>query len=300
MENIQNKQVALIILDGWGYREEIENNAVAAAKTPNFDAYWKQYPHTLLEASGLAVGLPEGQVGNSEIGHMTIGAGRTLDTDLVRIGKTLRDASFGTQSAFKDLFDHVRKNDSAIHVMGLLGNGGVHAHQDHLAAFLKYCKKENFGKVYIHVFTDGRDTAPQSAAMFLKNLEKELTEIGVGKIATMSGRFYAMDRDQNWDRLEKAEKAMFESVGNKIELTPSAHMEKLHREGIYDERMEPIVVADSDGNTFPIQKNDGVFFFNFRADRARMLTERLIAKRETDNLFIVTMTQYGTHTSAYC
>ncbi len=287
------KQVALIVLDGWGYREEIADNAVAAAKTPNFDRYWNMYPHTLLEASGEAVGLPEGQVGNSEIGHMTIGAGRTLDTDLVRIGKTIREDSFGERSAFGQLFKHVQTHDSAIHVLGLLGTGGVHAHHDHLVAFLKACKKQNITKVYLHVFTDGRDTAPQSAAGFLKTLEQELETIGVGRIATMSGRFYAMDRDSNWDRLAKAEAALFEGEGTTHHLKPSAIMEQLHAEGVYDEHLAPIVITDADGTAYPIQQNDGVFFFNFRADRARMLTETLLKHKESKNLFITTMTEYS-------
>ncbi len=287
------KQVALIILDGWGHREDALHNAVAAAKTPNFDKYWNQYPHTLLEASGEAVGLPEGQVGNSEIGHMTIGAGRSLDTDLVRIGKTIREDTFKDLGAVNELFAHAKSHDAAIHVMGLLGTGGVHAHHDHLVAFLHACKKASITKVYLHVFTDGRDTAPQSAATFLKTLESELESIGVGRIATMSGRFYAMDRDSNWDRLAKAEDALFEGKGSIHTLKPSEIMESLHKEGVYDERMEPIVLTDENGTAFPIQQNDGVFFFNFRADRARMMTESLLKRKEEKNLFIVTMTEYS-------
>lgn len=287
------KQVALIILDGWGYREEEAHNAVAAAQTPHFDRYWSMYPHTLLEASGEAVGLPEGQVGNSEIGHMTIGAGRTLDTDLVRIGKAIKNNTFGDLVAVKELFDYVQRYDSAVHVMGLLGTGGVHAHHDHLVAFLKACKQRGITKVYLHVFTDGRDTAPQSAGGFLKTLENEMEDIGVGRIATMSGRFYAMDRDSNWDRLARAEEVLFEGKGTTHTLKPSAIMEQLHAEGVYDERMEPIVIADADGTTYPIKQNDGVFFFNFRADRARMMTESLLKRKEEKNLFIATMTEYS-------
>ena len=287
------KQVALIVLDGWGYREESLHNAVAVARTPNFDRYWAQFPHTLLEASGEAVGLPVGQVGNSEIGHMTIGAGRTLDTDLVRIGKTIREDTYGERSAFVSLFGHVKQYGSAVHVLGLLGTGGVHAHHDHLVAFLKLCKKEGIEKVYLHVFTDGRDTAPQSAGGFLTQLEQEVATIGVGKIATISGRFYAMDRDQNWDRLAKAEAALFDCVGTTCALNPSAHVSNLHGEGKLDEHLEPMVIVDEAGASFPISDNDGVFFLNFRSDRARMLTERLLARKEEKNLYIVTMTQYS-------
>lgn len=289
----KHTQVALIVLDGWGYREDATHNAVLAAKTPNFDTYWAQYPHTLLEASGEAVGLPAGQVGNSEIGHMTIGAGRALDTDLVRIAKSIREDAYGERSAFGGLFEHVVQHDSAVHVMGLLGTGGVHAHHDHLVAFLHLCKKRNISKVYLHMFTDGRDTAPQSAGGFLKQLESEMASIGVGRIATMSGRFYAMDRDQNWDRLAKAEAALFNCEGGVCKLNPSDHIAALHTDGKLDEHLEPMVVADENGATFPIQPNDGVFFLNFRADRARMLTEVLLKHKVEKNLYIVTMTEYS-------
>ena len=288
-----NKQVALIVLDGWGYREEMEHNAIASALTPNFDSYFREFPHTLLEASGEAVGLPEGQVGNSEIGHMTIGAGRALDTDLVRIGKSIKGDSFGERSAFKSLFEHVKKHGSSVHCLGLLGTGGVHAHQEHLVAFLDLCKRESVKKVYIHVFTDGRDTAPQSASGFLRDLEENLEKMGVGRIATLSGRFYAMDRDQNWDRLEKAEKALFECEGNICKLKPSAFVEEIYKAGTYDEHVEPVVIVDEEDKTYPIMENDGVFLFNFRADRARMLTEKLLEKKEDKNLFVVTMTEYS-------
>jgi 2,3-bisphosphoglycerate-independent phosphoglycerate mutase len=280
-------QTALIILDGWGYRENTLHNAVAQAKTPNFDKYWATYPHTLLEASGLAVGLPEGQMGNSEIGHTTIGAGRAIDTDLVRIKKAIEADEFISNPAFVKLFEHVKAHDSTIHVQGLIGRGGVHAHTDHLIAFLRATKHAGIEKIAIHAFTDGRDTAPQSAAGFLEEIEKAIEEIGVGFIATASGRFYAMDRDNNWDRLAKAEEVIFEGRGKTHHLAgklmkPSEYIRALHAEGILDEHLEPVIFLDENGKNYKVQQNDGIFFFNFRSDRARMLAKSII-KRASEN-----------------
>jgi len=287
------QQAVLIILDGWGYREEIKDNAVANAKTPNFDRYWKEYPHTLLQASGLAVGLPEGQMGNSEIGHTTIGAGRALDTDLVRIAKAIDSGEFSENPAFISLFNHVKKYDSTLHVKGLVGKGGVHSHQDHLAAFLRASKNAGIEKIAIHAFTDGRDTAPQSGAAYLKEIEAVLEEVGIGFIATMSGRFYAMDRDNNWDRLAKAESAMFDGKGHiKKDEKPSEVLEHLYTGGALDEHIEPIVFLDTNGKGYKVEQNDGVFFFNFRSDRARMLSKKIREMKEEKNLFYVTLTEY--------
>ncbi len=291
------KQVVLIVLDGWGYREDPKHNAIAAAKTPNFTKYWEQFPHTLLEASGLAVGLPEGQMGNSEVGHSTIGAGKSLDTDLVRIKKAINQNEFVTNPAFIKLFEHVKKHNSVLHVKGLLGTGGVHAHSEHLFAFLKAAKESGIEKIAIHVFTDGRDTAPQSSAEFMKELEEVLQKVGVGFIATASGRFYAMDRDNNWDRLKKVEDALFECKGNVCHLLPevekpSDFIAKLHKEGVLDEHLEPVIFADEQGNTYKISENDGVFFFNFRADRARMISKKISEHVKTKNLCFITLTEY--------
>lgn len=301
-----HNQAVLIVLDGWGYREEALHNAVAAAKTPNFDKYWATFPHTLLEASGLAVGLPEGQMGNSEIGHTTIGAGKSIDTDLVRIRKAIDDGSFDINPAFVKLFDHVKKYNSTLHVQGLLGDGGVHSHQDHLIAFLKAAKKAGIERVAIHVFTDGRDTAPQSAQQYLKDLEATLEEINnethISFIATVSGRFFAMDRDNNWDRLTKVEQALFESRGHVCEVKPSEFIGELYKDGKLDEHFEPIVLdvpaSIDDMDAGKIKENDGVFFFNFRADRARMLSKKIIEKAEAENIFFTTLTSYGSEYQA--
>ncbi len=286
-------QTALIVLDGWGYREDSKDNAVAQAKTPNFDRYWNTYPHTLLEASGLAVGLPDGQMGNSEIGHTTIGAGRALDTDLVRIAKAIDSGAFAQNPAFISLFNHVKEYNSTLHVKGLVSKGGVHSHQDHLIAFLKAAKNAGVEKLALHVFTDGRDVPPQSAASYLKEIESVLEEVGIGFIATMSGRFYAMDRDNNWDRLAKAEDAIFHGKGHtKSGQTPSEVLEELYAAGMLDEHIEPIVFLDSNGASYKVEDNDGIFFFNFRSDRARMLSKKISDQKTSRNLCYVTLTEY--------
>lgn len=287
------KTVALIILDGWGYREEILNNAIKAAKTPVFDSLWSQYPHALLEASGLAVGLPEGQMGNSEIGHTTIGAGTVIPTDLVRIGEAIKNNTLAQNKVLVELFDFVKKNNSTLHIQGLLGDGGVHSHSEHLFAILRAAKQAGLTKVAIHVFTDGRDTPPQSAAKYLKELEALIAEVGVGRIASVSGRLYAMDRDNNWDRLAKVEEALFECKGMICTLkSPAVFLEELYGQGAVDEKLEPIIFTDETGEGIKIQSNDAVFFFNFRADRARMLSQKILAKACEHNIKFATMTEY--------
>ncbi len=282
------KQAVLFVLDGWGYREDATHNAIASAKTPNFDKYWSTFPHTLLEASGLAVGLPIGQMGNSEVGHMTIGAGKTIDTDLVRIQKAIDNGDYEKNPAYLTLFEHVLKYDSMLHVQGLIGDGGVHSHSDHLFAFMHAAKKAGIKKIALHVFTDGRDTAPQSAATYIADLEKFLREIDLGFIATVSGRFFAMDRDNNWDRLTRVEQALFECKGHVCEIPPSEFVKSLYKEGKMDEHLEPFIVKQC-----KIAPNDGVFFFNFRADRARMLSKKMIEKSKAENICFVTQTSYG-------
>lgn len=314
MINPKNKQAVLIVLDGWGYREDAKDNAVAAAKTPVFDRIWNQYPHTLLEASGLAVGLPEGQMGNSEIGHTTIGAGKAIDTDLVRIKKAITTGEYDTNPAFTTLFKHVLDNNSTLHVQGLIGEGGVHSHSDHLFAFVKAAKKAGIKKVAIHVFTDGRDTPPQSAAEYLADLERLLEEINdethMSFVATVSGRFFAMDRDNNWDRLSKVEQALFESKGHICEIKPSEFLKQLYKDGKVDEHLEPMVcsvpVIGGEDKSWGcnIADNDAVFFFNFRADRARMLSMKMLEKIRGDhnqplnNVRFATLTSYGSEYSA--
>jgi 2,3-bisphosphoglycerate-independent phosphoglycerate mutase len=287
------KQIVLIILDGWGYREDTEHNAIAVAKTPNFKKYWDNYPHTLLEASELAVGLPLGQMGNSEIGHTTIGAGKVIDTDLVRIAKAIKNNEFISNHAFVTLFDHVKKHDSVLHVKGLVGTGGVHAHSDHLFAFIRAAKEAGITKLALHLFTDGRDAPPQSAGDYIEELEKIIEEVGIGFIATATGRFYAMDRDTNWDRVKRAEDALFAGKGSVTSTEKaSAYIRSQYISGKLDEHLEPVVFVDDTGKGYKVEKNDGVFFFNFRADRARQLSRKIVERQDSHNICFVTMTEY--------
>lgn len=310
---------ALVVLDGWGYREDATHNAVAAAKTPFFDKIWKECPHSLLQASGLAVGLPEGQMGNSEVGHSTIGAGAIIDTDLVRIDKAATAGEFLSNPAMKALYDHVKKHqraqgassDAVLHVMGLVSDGGVHSHESHLRAFLKAAHQAGVPRIAVHVFTDGRDTAPQSAGGFVKKLEADIARLDPSStnifIASVSGRYFAMDRDSNWDRLAKAEAVMFGETGTGDALSAavpstkhsaSAHLDASYAAGIKDEWLEPVIIEGVHGRGCPIRAHDAVFFFNFRSDRARMLCSKLIeriAKHRAAgaDLKVATMTEYS-------
>jgi 2,3-bisphosphoglycerate-independent phosphoglycerate mutase len=287
------KPVVLVILDGWGYREEKENNAIAEAKTPFFDHLWSEYPHSLLEASGLAVGLPEGQMGNSEVGHTTIGAGKVVFTDLVRISEAGRRKEFDTNKTFQKLFTHAYKNNSTLHLMGLIGPGGVHAHSEHLYEILKSAKRAGLKRVAIHAFMDGRDTPPQSAVEYLIKLEDKINEINIGFISTMTGRYFAMDRDNNWERLDKALSAIFKGEGMQAGAQKASDVAKLfYSKEKTDEFFEPVVFLDAEGKKELIKENDAVFFFNFRADRARMMSQKIIEYAKDKNILFGTMTQY--------
>ncbi len=290
--NAPHKPVALVILDGWGYRKEKESNALTPAFAPHFFAMWDKYPHALLEASGEAIGLPKGQIGTSEIGHMTIGLGRALDTDLVRISKALSDGDFEKNREFLALIEHVKKNNSTLHVMGLLSPGGVHSHQDHLYRFLELAKKYGAHSIALHAFTDGRDVSPKSGARYLVELETFLSKLGVGRVASVSGRYFAMDRDQNWERVKRVERLLFQGEARKYEKTSSELMEDMYQKGVVDEHIEPSILLDKSGKSSLIQNNDGVFFFNFRSDRARQLSRIIVEQGHAENLFFLTLTQY--------
>ncbi len=287
---MNKKQVALIVLDGWGYREEKKDNAIEASKKPIFDSIWSKWPHSLLDASGLAVGLPEGQMGNSEVGHMTIGCGMPLDQDLVRIDKSILNGSFFENQEILKLIKHVKEKKSTLHVMGLLSDGGIHSHIKHLFAFLDLVKTEGLEKVAIHVFTDGRDTPPQSASLYIKKLEEKILEIGIGEIASVSGRYFAMDRDHNWDRFKKAQDVIFDGQGKVCDISPSVFVEDLYKKDFKDELLPPFICLNKEGQKNIIKENDGVFFFNYRADRARMMTQKIIEK---GSIYLLTMTSYG-------
>ncbi len=294
MHTETNHPVALIILDGWGHRDDPKDNAIAVAKKPFFDSLLSTYPHTLLHASEASVGLPDGQMGNSEVGHITIGAGAVMDTDLVRISKAAAGNEFLGNEAFETLFQHVLKHDSVLHVKGLLSDGGIHSHIDHLAAFLEAAKAMGITKIAIHAFTDGRDTGPQSAAAYLRALEEVIDDLGIGFIATASGRFYAMDRDKNWERTEKTERAIFHADAGRTvrNRKPSEILTELYKEGILDEHLEPVVFLDENGEAYRVRENDGILFFNFRSDRSRQLSARIVEHAQEKNLCFVTLTQY--------
>ena len=265
------RPAVLVIMDGLGLREERENNAVAMANTPNLDRLMKECPFVKGYASGLAVGLPDGQMGNSEVGHLNMGAGRIIYQELTRITKSIEDGDFFRNPALMESVENCRKYGTALHLMGLLSDGGVHSHITHLYGLLELAKREGLKKVYVHCFMDGRDTPPQSGIGYVKALEEKMAEIGVGEIATISGRYYAMDRDKNYDRIEKAWDALTKGVG--IE-KPSAEaiMNDSYAEGVTDEFIVPSVVVKDGRPTAVIGEHDSIVFFNFRPDRARQIS----------------------------
>lgn len=264
---MSKRPVALIIMDGFGYNPDAYGNAIRAAKKPNLEKYLKG-PHTLIGASGLDVGLPDGQMGNSEVGHTNIGAGRIVYQMLVKITKDIEDGTFFSNPALSDAMDACKEKGTALHLMGLLSPGGVHSHMSHLYGLLEMAKKKGLSKVYVHAFLDGRDEPPASAAGFMKEAAAKMQEIGVGKIATISGRYYAMDRDNAWDRVEKAYAAMVYGEGVTGGSDPVQAIEDSYANDVTDEFMLPTVL-DKDGVVKP---EDSVIFFNFRPDRARQLT----------------------------
>ncbi|MFD0674750.1 2,3-bisphosphoglycerate-independent phosphoglycerate mutase [Cohnella sp. GCM10027633] len=266
------KPVALIILDGFGLRQETHGNAVAQANKPNYDRYWNAYPHTTLVACGEAVGLPEGQMGNSEVGHLNIGAGRIVYQDLTRITKSIRDEEFYANETLLGAIRHAKTNGKKLHLYGLLSNGGVHSHIDHLFALLELAKKEELNDVYIHAFLDGRDVSPDSGINFLHQLLAKIEEVGVGTLATVQGRYYAMDRDKRWDRVEKSYRAMVYGEGPTA-VDPIAAVQESYENNVYDEFFVPTVIVGADGKpNAVVESEDAVIFFNFRPDRAIQLS----------------------------
>ncbi len=268
---MKHRPVVLMILDGYGLNDGKEGNAVAMANTPVMDALEKEYPFVKGYASGMAVGLPDGQMGNSEVGHMNMGAGRIVYQELTRITKEIQDGDFFTNPALKDAVENCKKNDSAIHFFGLLSDGGVHSHIEHLYALLEMAKKNGLDKVYVHCFLDGRDTPPKSGVDFLAALEEKMKEIGVGRIATIEGRYYAMDRDNNYDRVQLAYDAMVKGEGLTAESAAKGIQASYDREET-DEFVKPTVITENGAPVAKIADGDSVVFFNFRPDRAREIT----------------------------
>jgi len=289
------RRVLLVILDGWGLAPAGSGNAISLARTPNFEYYWSHFSHTKLSASGEAVGLPVGQMGNSEVGHLNIGSGRAVLQDLPRITKSIKDGEFFGNKALVDAFANAKATGHPVHLLGLVSPGGVHSHEEHLYALLEMAKQEKIHNVFVHVFTDGRDVKPKSALEYVQKLEKTLKEIGVGSIATVSGRYYSMDRDNRWNRIQSAYDAIVSGEG---ELADSAEeaIEKSYKVGISDEFIRPTIINDQG----MIKSGDSVIFFNFRSDRPRELCHALldtkfksfVPHKQLNNLYFVTMADY--------
>ncbi|MBI2666119.1 2,3-bisphosphoglycerate-independent phosphoglycerate mutase [Candidatus Woesearchaeota archaeon] len=290
----QVPKLLLLILDGFGYRKEKEGNAIALANTPHWDKLWKENPHTLLEASGSAVGLPERYMGNSQVGHLTLGAGRIVDSDLMRVNNAIKNKSFFKNPALVEAFQQAKKNLRKVHLMGLLSDAGVHSHINHLFALLEMAKKQGVQDVYVHVFLDGRDTPPKSAKKYLQLLQDKLHELDVGRLATMMGRYYAMDRDNRWNREHKAYDCIVNCKGRK-ESDPFQALEKAYQRGENDEFVQPIIFT----RTCVVEEHDSVIFFNFRSDRARELTRAFVwgkfkefQRKKIIGLHFITLAQY--------
>ncbi len=291
------KLTALIILDGWGLGPDYPGNAIRKAKTPNFDLLMKKYPNTVLTASGYEVGLPKGQMGNSEVGHLNIGAGRIVYQDFTRITKSIEDNEFQNNEAFNDAINYVKENDSTLHLMGLLSDGGVHSHNSHLYSLMKLAKDKGIDKLQIHCFTDGRDVGPASSINYIKELQRKIKEIGIGHIATIMGRYYAMDRNQHWDRTKNAYDALVNDKGEVFD-SPVEAVKDSYMDNVTDEFIKPLLVKDEDGELRTVKDNDSVIFFNFRPDRARQLTRAFVDDdftnfdRKKKNIKFICMTQY--------
>ncbi len=291
------KPVMLMILDGFGLSSNVDGNAVLAANKPNYDRIIEKYPHTELSASGLNVGLPEGQMGNSEVGHLNIGAGRIIYQELTRITKEIKEGNFFKNPVFISAIDKAIEANTSIHLLGLLSDGGVHSHIDHLKALIKLAKDKGAKNVYVHAFLDGRDVQPGSALGYISELEEYMSEIGLGKIATVSGRYYAMDRDKRWERVELAYNAMVLSKGEENTSAIDA-VNSAYHDNKTDEFVLPTVIMENGKPVAAIKNNDSVIFFNFRPDRAREITRALNDKvfdgfeRETLTLNYVSFTQY--------
>ncbi len=288
------KRALLCILDGWGISNDTKHNAVYSAKTPNYDKFMATMPSTQIHADGLSVGLPEGQMGNSEVGHLNIGAGRIVYQELTRINKSIDDGDFFENSEFLNAINHVKKNNSAMHIYGLVSPGGVHSSMKHLKALIKMMADNNLKDVYIHAFLDGRDTPPKSADKYLAEIEEELAKYNLPKIASIIGRYWAMDRDKRWERVERAYDCLTLGEGIKEENSKIA-IENSYKNEKTDEFVEPTVISDR-----RIEDNDALIFFNYRPDRAREITRTFVdkefsgfeRKKEIKNLYYVCMTQY--------
>jgi 2,3-bisphosphoglycerate-independent phosphoglycerate mutase len=300
LKQFKHTPLALIILDGFGHTDKTEGNAIALAKTPHFDEWFANYPHTLIDGSGRSVGLPLGQMGNSEVGHLNMGAGRIVHMDISRIDVAIETGEFFNNPALMLAMNHANENNSALHLIGLVSWGGVHSWQEHIYALLRMARERNVERVYIHAFLDGRDTAPDSGAGYVAELETKINEYGIGKIASVIGRYYAMDRDKRWERTEKAYQLLVRGEGRAREHAVDA-IREYYKEGITDEFMHPIVLTGEDKQPVArIKEKDSVVFFNFRADRARQITRAFTEEQfdgfdvtDRPQVLFTCMTQYN-------
>ncbi|MBI5837995.1 MAG: 2,3-bisphosphoglycerate-independent phosphoglycerate mutase [Candidatus Eisenbacteria bacterium] len=292
----RRRPVALVIMDGWGLRDDPRMNAVAIARTPNYDRLRREFPWTSLITSGEEVGLPAGQMGNSEVGHLNLGAGRIVYQDLVRVSRSVESGEFLRIPAFVDLVRALKQRGGALHLMGLLSDGGVHSHQRHLWALLEMCRQQGLDRVHVHAFLDGRDTPPQSGAGFMSELQERIRTLGVGDVASVGGRYYAMDRDKRWERVRRAWDVVVEGKGPLLP-DPVQAIRASYAAGRTDEFMEPVAIGDG-APRGPLRPGDGVICFNFRADRARELCAALADPafdgfpRQVPGIELVTMTRY--------
>ncbi len=271
-----HRPLALIIMDGWGYSEQPENNAIYAAKTPVWDNLWQDYPHTLIDASGAGVGLPSDQMGNSEVGHLNIGAGRVVYQEFTRVSKAIQTGSFFTNHILTDAVDATLDNDNAVHILGLLSPGGVHSHEQHIQAMVELAVKRGVKKVYVHAFLDGRDTPPKSAQHSIDLMEQTFKKLGGGQFASMIGRFYALDRDQRWNRVAKAYNLITDGEAEFHAASASTALEMAYDRDESDEFVKATAITDENGSVITVNDGDAVIFMNFRSDRARELTECFI------------------------
>lgn len=304
----KEKLAALIILDGFALRDEVKGNAVKLAKTPNFDRYWENFPHSQLTASGEAVGLPEGQMGNSEVGHLNIGAGRTVYQSLTRVNLAIREGDFFQIDAFLQTIHKAKTSQKALHLFGLLSDGGVHSHISHLFALLELAKANHLENVYVHAFLDGRDVGPKTAGDYIRQTEEKMAELGVGKFATISGRYYSMDRDRRWDRVKKSYEAMVHGKGPAYQ-NPIDVVYDSYEQGIYDEFIIPSVIVDeNDKPVGLIEDNDSIIFYNFRPDRAIQITKTFTdadfrdferGENVPQDIDFVTFTNYSTDINSF-
>lgn len=294
--------VVLVVLDGWGIRTEKTHNAIVRAHKPNYDRILATYAHTQIEASGEAVGLPVGQMGNSEVGHTIIGAGYVLYQDLVRIRQSVEDGKLAENEAFAQVFKHVKKRKSKLHILGLLSCGGVHAHEDHIFALIQTAQQEGIDQIIVHPFLDGIDSPPTSGIASLKKLETYVLKHTNIHIGSLCGRYYAMDRDTNWDRTSKVSQAIFEGIAEHVydhTILPSQIIQERYHQQIYDTYLEPIVFRSKEGSVFEVSDGDGVIFTNFRKDRAKQLSRKVIEHIQDKDVCFVTMTNFGSEIDAY-